>query len=124
MQSKGNAPTTAQKLWREEVRALGCIISGEKGGVEIHHVLGATAKHNKVPIGHELILPLSAWYHRECPNQNVTDHKHLFEESFGTQVSQFNRLMELYEFHYEKPVPLPPEVIDAIRDLEIKAVCV
>ncbi len=124
MQSKGNAPTEAQKQWREEIRELGCIICSEKGGVEIHHVLGATAKHNKVAIGHEFILPLSTWYHRECPTLNVTDHKHLFEANFGTQVELFNKLMDLYEFHYDKPVPLAAEVIDAIRDLEIKAVCV
>ncbi len=124
MQSKGNAPTTAQKEWREEVRELGCIISGEKGGIEIHHVLGATAKHNKVPIGHEFILPLTPWYHRLNPVLNVTDNKHLFELNFDTQVGLFDKLMELYVFHYEKPVPLAPEVIDAIRDLEIKAVCV
>jgi hypothetical protein len=124
MHSKGNAPTAEQKRWREEVRELGCIINGEKGGVEIHHVLGATAKHNKQPIGHEFILPLSTWYHRQCPTLNVTDHKHLFEANFGTQVALFNKLLTLYEFHYEKPVPLNPDVIQAIRDFEVKAVCV
>ena len=71
MQSKGNAPTVEQKRWREEVRELGCIISDEQGGVEIHHVLGATAKYNKEEIGHEFILPLTGWYHRENPSHNA-----------------------------------------------------
>ena len=118
MQSKGNAPTAEQKRWREEVRELGCIISGEQGGIEIHHVLGATAKHNKEDIGHELILPLTAWYHREDPEQNVTDNKKIFEAIHGSQISLFNRLLDLYEFHYEKKPPLELSKINAIRELE------
>lgn len=74
MQSKGNSPTPKQKRWREEARELGCFISGEQGGIEDHHVLGATAKHNKEEIGHELILPLTVWYHREGPVLNVTSN--------------------------------------------------
>lgn len=118
MQSKGNAPSASQKQWREEVRALGCIITGEKDSVEIHHVLGTTAKHKKIDIGHWFILPLSEWYHRKNPALNVTDHKKLFEETFGNQVSLFDRLLEIYEFHYGKKPPLEDSVIWAIRDLE------
>lgn len=118
MQSKGNNPTEKQAAWREEVRALGCILTGDKSSVEIHHVLGATAKHNKTDIGHWFILPLSGWYHRNSPNLNVTDHKKTFEETFGSQVSLFNRLLELYEFHYGVEPPVDDSVIRAIRDLE------
>ncbi len=118
LQSKGNAPTAEQKRWREEVRELGCIISGEQGGVEIHHVLGATAKYNKEEIGHEFILPLTGWYHRENPVLNVTNNKNLFEANFGSQVSLFNRLLDLYEFHYERKPPLELSKINAIRELE------
>lgn len=124
MQSKGNSPSASQKKWREEVRELGCIIERSKGGIEIHHVLGATAKHNKVVIGHWFILPLTGWYHRENPILNVTDNKKLFEANFGSQVELFIQLLELYEFHYEKPHPVPAEVVEAIQSLEQLAVCV
>lgn len=119
MQSKGNEPTKAQKDWREEVRALGCIVSMEKGPhIQIHHVLGATAKHNKVEIGHWFILPLTGWYHLEAPVINATNHKKMFEAQFGSQASLFNQLLRNYEFHYEKPVPVPQEVLAAIYDLD------
>ncbi len=122
MQSKGNAPTAAQKKWREEIRELGCIVHGDKGEIEIHHVLGATAKHNKVAIGHWFILPLTGWFHRLNPELNVTSRKRAFEINFGSQVSLFDKLMLQYEFVYEKCVPLDPEVIAAIRDLEVSGV--
>lgn len=118
MQSKGNAPIASQLKWREEVRDLGCVISREQYGIEIHHVLGATAKHNRQPIGHWFILPLTAWYHRENPILNVTDNKKLFEANFGSQVALFNRLLDLYRFQYDKEPPVPCEVLAAIGDLE------
>lgn len=118
MQSKGNAPSASQLKWREEVRALGCVVSREKHGIEIHHVLGATAKHNRQPIGHWFILPLTSWYHRLNPVLNVTDHKKLFEANFGTQVVLFRQLLDLYRFQYNKEPPVPPEVLVAIFDLD------
>ena len=118
MQSKGNAPTKAQSDWREEVRALGCIVSMEKGPhIQIHHVLGATAKHNKVEIGHWFILPLTGWYHLDNPTLNVTNNKKMLEAQFGSQVNLWLQLLKNYEFHYERPAPVPPEVVESIRDL-------
>ena len=57
MRSKNNAPTAAQKKWRSKVADLGCVVCGSTQ-VQIHHVLGATAKHNKIHIGEWFILPL------------------------------------------------------------------
>jgi|TARA_R110000787_G_scaffold89778_1_gene189943 hypothetical protein len=62
MRSKGNAPTAAQKRWREAVRDLGSIISGEPA--VIHHPVGATGKHNKVAIGHWWVIPLTDAEHK------------------------------------------------------------
>ncbi len=62
MQSKGNQPTAAQKRWREEVRALGSVISG--GPAVIHHPVGCTGKHNKVEIGHWWVIPLTDEEHK------------------------------------------------------------
>ena len=122
MQSKGNAPSASQLKWREEVRSLGCVVSRDPYGVEIHHVLGATAKHNRQPIGHWFILPLTAWYHRENPVLNVTDNKKLFEVNYGSQVELFNQLLDLYRFTYDKEPAIPQAVITAINDLECDGV--
>jgi len=62
MQSKGNAPSAAQKRWREAVRGLGSVISGEPA--VIHHAVGVTGKHNKIAIGHWWILPLTDDEHK------------------------------------------------------------
>lgn len=58
MISKGNAPSAAQKRWREAVRAVGCISCHQRNGIEIHHPAGCTAKYDKQAIGHLWLLPL------------------------------------------------------------------
>lgn len=118
MHSKGNAPTAEQKRWREDVRALGCIITGVVV-CEIHHCRGATFKHNKVPIGHWFILPLHPELHR-TGQLNVTDHKHRWEEVYGTQVELFMQVVQRYEQQHDRAAPVPPEVISAILDLDWK----
>jgi hypothetical protein len=62
MRSKGNAPTAAQIRWREAVRELGSVISGEPA--VIHHCVGASGKHNKIAIGHWWIIPLTDEEHK------------------------------------------------------------
>lgn len=52
MRSKGNAPNAAQKRWMDAVGSLGCLVCLARP-VELHHVVGCAARHNKVPIGHE-----------------------------------------------------------------------
>ena len=59
---KVSAPSAAQKRWREQVRALGSILSGLHP-VEIHHCAGRTAVHDKVHVGHWWILPLTSEEH-------------------------------------------------------------
>ena len=57
-------PSAAQVRWREWVRSQGCIC-GLSGPVEIHHIAGRTGRHNKVSIGHWLIVPVSNAGHRQ-----------------------------------------------------------
>lgn len=61
MRSK-NAPTAAQKRWREAVRELGSVISG--GPAVIHHPVGCSGKHNKIEIGHWWLIPLTDEEHK------------------------------------------------------------
>lgn len=82
MKSKGNAPTAAQKRWREAVRGLGSVISGAPA--VIHHPVGCTGKHNKIAIGHWWILPLTDEEHKLL---------HLNELKFKKTRKTFEKLM-------------------------------
>ena len=63
-------------------------------GFQLHHVLGRSAKHNKVPIGHEFILPVPIDLHDVDSNHdlNVTHHKHSFTDAFGMQRNLFDSM--------------------------------
>ena len=60
----------------------------------IHHVVGRSAKNNKVPIGHEFISPVPIELHD--PNLNNKYHvgkcKHAFTDRFGKQVFLYNEM--------------------------------
>tara|TARA_R100001377_G_scaffold81214_1_gene60612 strand:- start:7 stop:357 length:351 start_codon:yes stop_codon:yes gene_type:complete len=107
MKSKGNAPTAAQKRWREAVRDLGSIISG--GPAVIHHAVGATGKHNKVEIGHEFILPLTEREHKDLHSGAILNgfNRKEFEKFFFKRVWR--------ELFYHKDIP-DEKILDAIMD--------
>ncbi len=64
--------------------------------IQRHHVLGRSAKHNKVHIGHWFILPVPFELHD--PNVNHKYHvgncKKAFVRRFGTQRSIFKRMYQ------------------------------
>lgn len=94
MRSKGNAPTAAQKRFYGKIVDKGCIVCGRQA--EIHHVVGASARSNKIKVGNWYVLPLCYWHHRDPVNDyNVTNWKNRFEESFGTQHEMFTRMLFL-----------------------------
>jgi hypothetical protein len=62
MQSKNHKRTAEQKKWHGQVAELGCITSGSTQA-QIHHCVGATAKHNKIHIGEWFVLPLNPFNH-------------------------------------------------------------
>ena len=87
-------------------------------GFQLHHVLGRSAKHNKIAIGHEFILPIPFDLHDVNSNHelNVTHHKHSFTNAFGTQRSLFMRMYNsMYEQGYDLSV-VPHDVTMAIKD--------
>lgn len=105
MQSKGIAPTASEKRYREEVRALGCICSHmldipQPPVIEIHHMMGASAKDSGIRVGHILILPLSPGFHRTYQMHidgypNVTSEKHYFDVMFGGELELFAEMIML-----------------------------
>ena len=85
---------TAQKKWMNDITDwaehyidklyghdyMSCII-------QRHHVLGRSAKQNKVAVGHYFILPIPFMLHDVSSNHpdNVTHHKKAFVRQFGDQ---------------------------------------
>lgn len=112
MQSKGNAPSAAQKRWREQVRGLGCI-NHPGMPAEIHHVVGATGRQDKVKIGHWFILPLCSECHRLGPI-NVTDWPKRFRDEFGAQRFLFLWSVCAHFLDNGQDLPFDQEVVDAI----------
>ena len=112
MRSKGNAPTAEQKRWREAVRDLGSVISGEPA--VIHHPVGVSGKHNKVHIGNWWLIPLSDDEHKLLHNG----------ETFGYESRKEFEKAKFLEgvapsAEWSEEMQLPSDVISAICDYHI-----
>lgn len=112
MQSKGNAPSAKQKLWRETLRTMGCV-NHPGAPAEIHHVVGATGKQNKVSIGHWFLLPLCSQCHRLEHEANVDLWPKRFCAIWGTQRALFAEVVDWY-LHQGYTLPFDQDVNDAI----------
>ena len=83
---------------------------------QLHHVLGRSAKHNKISIGHEFIIPVPFELHDVSSNNplNVTHYKKAFVNKFGEQCGIFQILYScMAQCGYEVP---SGEVYRAIMD--------
>ena len=85
-----------------------------KAMCQIHHVIGRSSKQNKVPIGHDFILPVPFHLHDVSSNHdlNVTHRKKAFTAHFGTQRYLFSMLCDSMK---DQGYAIPSiKVIDAI----------
>ena len=112
MQSKNNKPTAKQKAWRELVRSHGCMNCPGRAA-EIHHVVGAAGRQDKVKIGHWFVLPLCSECHRTHPEHNVTSWRNRYTEKFGSQWMQFIRLCK-WVIDQDTDLPFGVAVTNAI----------
>lgn len=103
-----------QKQWMSDIAeyineyGLGGLYEGYEGSAnfQLHHVLGRSAKQNKVPIGHEFVIPVPFELHDVMSNhpENVTHRKKAFVERYGTQRGLFDHLVYLMkENDYDTP---------------------
>lgn len=88
---KNDPPNKAEREWREAVRGQGCILD-YPGPVEIHHVVGRTAKHNKVDIGHWFILPVSSEAHREVERMSKREQADWWLDVCVAHLKRFGSL--------------------------------
>ena len=120
-----NKPANAkQKKWMRDIsdfiqavgidRYYGDEFRG--GNFELHHVLGRSAKHNKVAIGHEFIIPVPFDLHNVLSDHpdNVTHFKHNFTDRFKMQRDIFNDLyIDMADYGYQIP---SADIRNAIMD--------
>lgn len=128
MHSSGNAPNAEQKRWREMVRRVGCICTGgeaqeptEPVDIEIHHCLGATARVNRVDVGHWYILPLHWRLHNIASDfpDNITRDKIRFTQAFGSEKSLFMKM--IYSFLMTGiELPFDIAVLNAIATIRVE----
>jgi len=114
---------SAQKKWMDDITEwsicnLGLLYGPEYDGAVIqrHHVLGRSAKHNKVAIGHWFILPVPYELHdtNETHEYHVGHCKHAFTDKFGSQRSLFDIMCtDMILRGYNTP---PLEVYQSIMD--------
>ena len=114
-----------QKKWMTdiasfiEVNGLHVLYGAEylaRTDFQLHHVLGRSAKHNKVAIGHWFIIPVPFELHdiNEKNDLNVTYFKHNFTNKFGLQSEIFSRMIGYMD---KLPFETPgQEIYDAIMD--------
>ena len=109
----GKKPTAKQDRWHEWLRDQGCCNCGNPAAV--HHCLGSTAKHNKVHIGQDFVLPLCHTCHQG------DDGIHHSMKAFGTNESRkeiekrlFVKMVAIYEAEFIEP-PCSDDVIQAIK---------
>lgn len=79
------SPTAIQKRFHDALAKSGCVITGNPI-VQLHHLEGRCFKHKKQLIGQWLVIPLCLELHEVHSNHslNVTHHKNLFHETYGT----------------------------------------
>lgn len=97
-----------QKKWMTDIteyvneNGLGDLYGHEYDGhtnIQRHHVLGRTAKHNKIHIGHWFVIPVPFELHD--PNKDHKYHvgkcKKAFVKKFGNQRGIYEHLVTIME---------------------------
>lgn len=117
----------AQKRWMKSIanfienEGLGLLYGPAfawRKDFQLHHVLGRSAKHNKVAIGHWFIIPVPVELHDVHSNHpdNVTHFKKNFVKRFGEQCGIFQCLVACMQQFGEYDMNVPDEVYAAIMD--------
>ena len=112
----------AQKQWMKDITEwtydnLHTLYGNEylNSNFQRHHVLGRSAKQDKVAIGHWFVIPVPFELHDVSSNHtdNVTHRKKSFVNRFGNQRDLFLTMVEsMRDYGYELP---PHDVCEAIR---------
>ena len=121
---KSKNANTKQRKWMSDIADFAndnglCILYGDKyhkSTFELHHVLGRSARHKKVRIGHWFVIPVPTELHNVLSDHpdNVTHFKRRFTDRFGSQRSIFAEVHNaMCVYGYDVP---PDEVYNTIMD--------
>ena len=92
MYSKNHRPTKAQKEFWDWVAQQPCVFCGVRP-VQIHHIIGAAGKENKIHIGQWLVLPLCPKCHDDwMPNKHDQIHHHFILDILKPYWRQFGEI--------------------------------
>ena len=112
---------TVQKQWMSDIadwasRNMDLFYDGDTSQVQLHHVLGRSAKHNKVAIGHWFVIPVPFYLHdvSSCHPENVTHCKKSFVRRFGNQRDLFRDMVN--DMRMEMYAIPPTDVLNSIED--------
>lgn len=111
-------PTAAQKKWWDWLAQQGCYLG--LGEPCIHHCVGSTAKHNKIHIGQDFVIPLS-WEAHQGPHGIHADCQIFAGHGLGESRKEiektiFSRLVSHYCHQHQDTLPMPADVYAAIMD--------
>jgi len=105
-QSRGaNADEKRFQGWLKE---QSCCVT-DAWGVQVHHCVGSSAKHNKVHIGHWFCIPLAPHIHDEYHAGSKA-----WREIYGTQAYYWDLLADIY--YCETGQKVPDDIYAAITD--------
>ena len=123
---KNEPPNALELSWREMVRLQGSCLTGYVP-CQIHHVAGRTARHNKIKMGHLLILPLTYDEHHlvdagRSGLHEIKDRWYSFndDKDYGTIEEMTLHQFEKYLFEFvvcaRTRFPFGKAAMDACRD--------
>lgn len=113
--------TAEQKRWTERIARFadehGCFPHNNETEYQLHHVVGRSAKHNKVAIGHWFIIPVETKYHDVHSNNpwNVTHFRKRYQLEFSNQRDQFYSMCMVIKDEDDE-LPFGDDVLHAILD--------
>ena len=107
-QSRG--ATAEEKRFHAWLKQRPCAVTGREG-VDVHHCVGATFRHNRILIGHVFCLPLAPEIHREFHQD-----KRIWIDNYGLQCDIWHD--EYHEYCYQIGHPVFVEEFTAIMDLK------
>ena len=85
-----------------------CAACGNDGGVIAHHMEGSSFRHQKLLLGHWMILGLCG----PCDNIITRGSRRAFREAFGNQCDLWFKQLQEYPLRHE----IGQHEIDAIMD--------
>ena len=108
-------PTAKQKRFHQWIKSQYCPINGQS--VELHHCVGSTAKHDKIHIGQDFVIPLSFEAHRG--GHGIHGDRSLFDKNLGDRRIQIEK--GLFKKYYLKWLDegghrISQDVLDAIKN--------